>query len=193
MSVPSGSTLASLDTPTLLIDLDILDANLERMRSACRTRGVGLRVHFKSLKCGGLARYLRGKGIVDFLCAKTNEAELLVDAGIADILIANEIVGPIKIRRVADLARRVNLSICVDDAENVTEMSEAAVAAGSTVGVLVEVDIGMHRCGVEPGEKAVDLARHIQSLPNLMFWGLQGYDGHLQMIPDPSVWTAWHH
>jgi D-serine deaminase-like pyridoxal phosphate-dependent protein len=186
VSVPSGGTLASLDTPTLLIDLDILDANLERMRTTCRERGVRLRVHFKSLKCGGLAKYLHSKGISEFLCAKTNEAEVLADAGITDILIANEVVGAAKVRRVAELGKRVKLSVCVDDADNVTELSAAATAAGSTIGVLVEVDIGMRRCGVEPGEKAVELAKHIQRFPGLKFRGLQGYDGHLQMIPDAA-------
>src|SRR5262249_61788504 len=115
-----------------------------------------------------------------------NEAEVLGDAGIADILIANEVVGPAKLRRVAELAKRVELSVCVDEADNVTELSAAATAAGSTIGVLIEIDIGMRRCGVSPGEKAVELARHIHKLPGLMFRGLQGYDGHLQMIPDAA-------
>ena len=159
MTSPAAATLDELDTPALLIDLDILDANLARMRCACQDRNVALRVHFKSLKCGGLARYLHERGMSAFLAAKPNEAEVLADAGIRDIMIANQVVGPIKVRRVAELARRVNLAVCVDDPENVRALAEAATNAGATLGVLVEVDIGMARCGVEPGEPALALVR----------------------------------
>src|SRR5262245_37540035 len=107
MSSPAGQPLDALDSPQLLIDLDILDANLERMLSAFRGRPVAVRVHFKSLKCAGLARHLAARGMDRFLCAKLNEAEVLADAGIEDIFIANEVVGPIKLRRAAELARRV--------------------------------------------------------------------------------------
>src|SRR5262245_20525256 len=85
--------LESLDSPQLLIDLVVLDATLERMLGAGRGRPVVVRVHFKSLKCGGLARYLSGRGVARFLCAKLNEAEVLADAGIADLFVANQVVG----------------------------------------------------------------------------------------------------
>lgn len=179
-------TLDALDTPQLLIDLDVLDANLERLQSACRAKPVNLRVHFKSLKCGGLARYLAAKGVRAFLCAKLSEAHVLADAGITDIFVANQIVGPVKLHRLAELARRAAVSVCVDDPTNVTAMGEAACAAGVTLGVLVEVDIGMGRCGVAPGQPALDLARHITATPGLRFLGLQGYDGHLQLLPDAA-------
>lgn len=178
--------LDTLDTPTLLLDLDVLDANLARMQGECARRGLHLRVHFKSLKCGGLARYLAAKGIDGFLCAKLNEAEILADAGIRDILIANQVVGPIKVRRAAELARRVKLAVCVDDADNVRALADAARSAGSQLGVFVEVNVGMNRCGVEPGEPALALARLVTTLPTLRFDGLQGYDGHLQMLPDAA-------
>ena len=154
------------------------------MQAACREAKVHLRVHFKSLKCGSLAKYLREKGVTAFLAAKTNEAEILADAGITDILIANQIVGSAKLRRVAELACRVQLAVCVDDAENVTALTDAARAAGSKIGVFIEIDVGMNRCGIEPGEAVLDLARHIVAQPVLEFCGLQGYDGHLQMLLD---------
>jgi 3-hydroxy-D-aspartate aldolase len=179
-----GQSLASLDTPQLLIDLDIVDDNLARMQSVCRERGVHLRVHFKSLKCGGLARYLSAKGVDGFLCAKLNEAEVLADAGVTDILVANQVVGPIKVKRAAELARRVKLAVCVDDAENIRALNAAALAAESSIGIYVEVNIGMNRCGVEPGEPALHLVRLIRDQANLRFSGLQGYDGHLQMLTD---------
>lgn len=186
MSSPASPALTALDSPQLLIDLEIVDDNLHRMLSAFRGRPVGVRVHFKSLKCAGLARYLAARGVDRFLCAKLNEAEILAEAGIKDILIANQIVGPIKLQRVAELAKRITLSVCVDDPDNIDALSQAARASGSTIGVLVEVDIGMERCGVDPGEPAVMLAKRIQDRPGLKFLGLQGYDGHLQLLPDAA-------
>jgi D-serine deaminase-like pyridoxal phosphate-dependent protein len=181
-----GQPLDQLDTPQLLIDLDVVDANLRRMFSACRERGVKVRVHFKSLKCAGLAQYIARAGADGFLCAKLCEAEVLADAGLTDILVANEVVGERKLGRLAGLARRAQVRVCVDDADNVTQMARAARAAGVSIGVLVEVDIGMERCGVAPGDAAVALARHVHASPGLRFLGLQGYDGHLQLLPDAA-------
>jgi D-serine deaminase-like pyridoxal phosphate-dependent protein len=186
MPAPTGQTLDALDSPQLLIDLDVVDANLRRMLRAGRERGVAVRVHFKSLKCAGLARHIAAAGADGFLCAKLNEAEVLADAGLTDILVANQIVGPLKLRRLAELAKRARVRVCVDDADNVDQMAQAARAAGATVGVLVEVDIGMGRCGVEPDEPALALARRVQASPGLRFAGLQGYDGHLQLLPDAA-------
>lgn len=186
MSTTAGLTPETLDSPQLLLDLDTVEANLRYLLDACRRRGVDLRVHFKSLKCGGLARHLASRGVRGFLCAKLNEAEVLVDAGLTDVFVANQVIGPVKLARLADLARRAKLRVCVDDADNVAEMARATRAAGVTLGVLIEVNIGMNRCGVEPGEPAVALARQIGAEPGLRFVGLQGYDGHLQMLPDPK-------
>jgi D-serine deaminase-like pyridoxal phosphate-dependent protein len=133
-----------------------------------------------------LARYLAARGVRGFLCAKLNEAEVLAEAGLTDLFIANQIVGPVKLRRLAELGRRAAVRVCVDDADNVDQMGEAARAAGSEVDVLVEVDIGMGRCGVAPGEMALALARRVAARPGLRFLGLQGYDGHLQMLPDAA-------
>jgi D-serine deaminase-like pyridoxal phosphate-dependent protein len=181
-----GQPLDVLDSPQLLIDLDVVDANLRRLFAAGRAHGVAVRVHFKSLKCTGLARHIAAAGANGFLCAKLNEAEALAEAGLTDIFIANQVVGPIKLRRLADLGRRAQVRVCVDDPDNVAALSAAAQAAGSTLGVLVEVDIGMRRCGVEPGEPALALARQIHASPGLRFLGLQGYDGHLQMLADAA-------
>jgi D-serine deaminase-like pyridoxal phosphate-dependent protein len=180
----AGQAIDVLDTPQLLIDLDILDANLALMQTACAKAGKGLRIHFKSLKTAGLARYLKSKGAGAFLCAKLNEAEVLLDAGISDLLVANQIVGPLKLARLARLAKRGPLRVCVDDADNIRQMGEAALAAGVELRVLVEVDVGMNRCGVEPGEPVLALARAIAAQPGLRFAGLQGYDGHLQLLAD---------
>ena len=183
---PVGRTLEALDSPQLLVDLDGVDANLRRMFAAARKYGVAVRVHFKSLKCAGLARYIAAAGADGFLCAKLNEAEVLADAGLTDVLIANQIVGPIKLRRLAELAKRATVRVCVDDPDNVAAIARAAAEAGVRIGVLVEVNIGMNRCGVEPGEPALALAKHVRSFPSLEFVGLQGYDGHLQLIADAA-------
>jgi D-serine deaminase-like pyridoxal phosphate-dependent protein len=184
MTAQIGRPLDALDSPQLLLDLDVVDGNLRRVLTAAHDRGVAVRVHFKSLKCTGLARYLAAAGANGFVCAKLNEAEALADAGLTDLFIANQVVGPIKLRRLAELARRARVSVCVDDPGNVTDLAEAARAAGVTVGVFVEVDLGMCRCGVEPGPPAVALARRIHATPGLQFVGLQGYQGHLVMLPD---------
>jgi D-serine deaminase-like pyridoxal phosphate-dependent protein len=186
MSTAIGRPIDGLDSPRLLLDLDVVDANLHFLLDACRRRGVDLRVHFKSLKCGSLARYLGERGVRSFLCAKLNEAEVLVDAGQADVFVANQVVGRDKLARLANLAQRARLRVCVDDEGNVAEMAQAAREAGVTVEVLVEVDTGMGRCGVEPGEPALRLAQAIGREQGLRFMGLQGYDGHLQMLPDEA-------
>ena len=179
-----GQPLDSLDTPQLLLDLEVIDANLRSMLSAAKERDVALRVHFKSLKCAGLAKYLIERGATGFLCAKLNEAETLADAGVWDILIANQVVGPAKMARIAALAKRVSLRVLVDHADQVKPLSDAMVAVDAQLGVLVEVDIGMNRCGVEPGDAAVVLAKLVAESPGLRFDGLQGYDGHLQLNED---------
>ncbi len=190
MSSLVGQSFDSLDTPQLLIDLDILDANLAFLQRACERSGKNLRVHFKSLKCGSLARYLAAKGVRGFLCAKLNEAEVLFESGITDVFVANEVIGPRKLARLAALARRGKVRVCVDDAGNVRELAEAARREGVTLEVLVEVDTGMSRCGVAPGEPALELARKVAAEQGLRFVGLQGYDGHLQMLPDPETKRA---
>jgi D-serine deaminase-like pyridoxal phosphate-dependent protein len=186
MASTFNQPIDDLDSPQLLIDLDLVDANVQRMLQTVRDRPVNVRVHFKSLKCAGLARYLAAAGLESFLCAKLNEGEVLADAGLTDLFIANQVIGPIKLRRLADLAGRVQVRVCVDDERNVDEMAAAARAAGVTIDVLVEVDIGMRRCGVEPGEPALALARRIHASRGLRFVGLQGYDGHLQLMPDAA-------
>jgi D-serine deaminase-like pyridoxal phosphate-dependent protein len=187
----AGQSLDAFDTPQLLLDLDILDRNLAFMQHSCEKAGKALRIHFKSLKTAGLAKYLVGRGANAFLCAKTNEAEVLVEvAGITDVFVANQVIGPAKLRRLARLAKRARILVCADDAGNVRDLGEAARAEGGTLEVLVEVDVGMGRCGVDSGEPALRLAERIAGEPGLRFAGLQGYDGHLQMLPDREAKKA---
>src|SRR5262249_27227437 len=128
-----GHPLDALDTPQLLLDLDVIDANLKRLFIEGKRRGVNVRVHFKSLKCAGMAKYIAARGGNGFLCAKLNEAEVLADAGLTDILIANQIVSPHKFARLATLAKRAQVRVCVDDADNVRALSRAMHDAGATL------------------------------------------------------------
>src|SRR5262245_155966 len=123
MHALTGQPVADLDTPTLLLDLDVLDRNLGLLQDACRRLGKDLRVHFKSLKCGSLANYLSGRGVRAFLCAKLNEAEVLVAAGQRDVFVANQLIGERKLARLAALAKVAKVRACVDDAGNAREMA----------------------------------------------------------------------
>jgi D-serine deaminase-like pyridoxal phosphate-dependent protein len=180
-----GQDVSALETPAALIHLDSVDENLAAMRGQVGNSSVHVRTHFKSLKCGGLAAYLAERGFERFMAAKLCEAEVLADAGIRDIVIGNQIVGDAKLRRLTDLAERCKLAVCVDSGENVQSISDAACRARSPIGILVEVDVGQGRCGVELPEQAVQLAFQVLDHPGLELIGLQGYDGQNQHIFDP--------
>lgn len=185
-----GKSLSEVDTPALLLDRQALEANLEKMAAYFRSRPCKLRPHFKSHKCTTLTRRQLAAGAVGITCAKLGEAEALAAAGVTDILIANQIVGPIKVRRLVELAKSSRPMVAVDSAENIRMIAEHARNASVSVRMLVEVNIGMNRCGVAPGEPALELARLIASLEGLKFEGLQGYEGHIVDLPDLAERTA---
>lgn len=186
MNDAATRTLPDIDTPALLVEAGALEANIQRMASFFANRPSRLRPHFKSHKCTRIARMQIAAGAVGMTCAKLGEAEVLAEAGIQNILIANQIVGKLKIARLVEVARRAKPIVAADSAENVRMLSNAAASAGVTIGVLVEVDIGMNRCGVKPGQPALDLARLITASPGLAFEGLQGYEGHVVDLRDPT-------
>ncbi len=177
---------AAVDTPALLLDASALKANIQRMAAYFIQRHCKLRPHFKSHKCTTIAKLQVEAGAVGITCAKLGEAEVVADAGIRNILIANQIVGPLKIRRLIDLCRRADPMVAVDSADNVKMLSEQAQVAGVRIGVLVEVDVGMGRCGVVPGQAALELARLVASSVGLRFKGLQGYEGHCVDLRDEA-------
>ncbi|MHB1417124.1 MAG: alanine racemase, partial [Chloroflexota bacterium] len=180
-----GCPKEDIDTPALLIDLPTMERNIERMAAFFADKRAKLRPHAKTHKCPIIAqKQLAAGNIVGITCAKLGEAEVLVEGGIRDILIANQIVGPQKIARLMGLARHADVMVAVDDPVNVEALSAAATAAGVQLRVLVEVNIGMNRCGVEPGQPALALARKVAESKGLRFMGLQGYEGHLVMRPD---------
>lgn len=184
-----ANSLAALDTPSLLLDFDALRENIRTLSSFFTGKHCRARPHFKSHKCTHIARMQVDAGAVGMTCAKLGEAEVLADAGIRDILIANEIVGPLKIGRLLALCDRANPMVAVDSADNVKMLSAFAAQAGKVIRVLVEVDVGMGRCGVKSGQPALDLATLVTSLPGLKFEGLQGYEGHCVDLRDGNERT----
>ena len=179
-----GLSRDAIDTPALLIDLDALERNLRRMADFLATAPANLRPHTKTHKTPIIARKQIEHGAKGITCAKVGEAEVMVANGIDDVLIANQVVGAAKIARLMGLARHANLTVAVDDSQNVAQLSATAQAMGATVGVLVEVNVGMNRCGVEPGDPALQLTRQVLEAKGLRYRGLMGYEGHTVAIPD---------
>ncbi|MEC8054567.1 MAG: DSD1 family PLP-dependent enzyme [Pseudomonadota bacterium] len=178
----AGMSVDEVDTPALIIDLDAFERNLDRMAAAARDLGVGLRAHAKTHKSPIIAAQQIARGAVGQCCQKVGEAEILVAGGVRDVLVSNQVIGARKIDRVAALARQAVVRVCVDDAQNVDDLAAAAARFGSTLSVLVEIDVGTNRCGVAPGAPAVALARRVADHAALRFDGLQAYHGAAQHI-----------
>lgn len=175
--------LDNIDTPALLLDLDKMEANIDFIAGRCRDHGVNWRPHFKSHKTVEIANKQIAAGAIGVTCAKLGEAEVLADAGITDILIANQIVGPLKIARLMKLLDRADVIVSVDSKENVAELA----AGGKSLRVVIEVDTGMNRAGVEPGASVVALANEIARHPNLRFCGVMSWEVHAAAIPDQAL------
>ncbi len=177
-----GMSLAEVDTPSLILDLDAFERNLDRMVASLAGKQIRFRPHAKSHKCPEIAKRQIARGAVGVCCQKVSEAEAMVNGGVADVLVANEVVGAMKLRRLAALAKRARVAACADDAGNIAQLDAAAREAGVRLDVLVEVNVGANRCGAEPGEPAVALARAIVACRNLRFAGLQAYQGGAQHL-----------
>jgi len=179
-----GSLKEQLDTPILLIDLDVMESNIARMADYFRGVDAELRPHAKTHKTPILTHKQIEAGAIGVTCAKLGEAEVMVAAGIKDVLIANEIVPHQKIARLVNLAKHADMMVAVDDPINIENLSQAARDKGINLRVLVDVDVGMDRCGVPPGEPALQLAQKVEQSKNLIFAGIMGYEGHTVAIPD---------
>jgi D-serine deaminase-like pyridoxal phosphate-dependent protein len=182
-----GQPKEALDTPVLLVDLDIMERNVDRMaRIILRQAGVGWRPHTKGMKTPALAHMLLEAGAHGITCAKLGEAEVMACAGVRDILVANQIVGAQKIARLVNLRRHCDIMVLVDHPENVEQIDRAARAKGVQVRVLIEVNVGMDRAGVEAGESTLVLARQIAACEGLRLTGLQTWESHSLKIADPE-------
>ncbi len=173
-----------LDTPALCLDIEALEANIAEMSEFLADKPASLRPHSKTHKCPTIAWMQIHAGAIGITCAKLGEAEVMARAGIRDILIANQIIGPRKISRLMGLASYTDIMIAVDTSENATSLSEAAAARNVKLRVIIEVDVGMGRCGTRTKKQALELAKLLSSLPGLRFEGIMGYEGHAVMIPD---------
>lgn len=178
------------DTPALILDIEVVERNIKRMGEYFRGRKTHLRPHVKVHKSPFLAHKQIAAGAKGITCAKISEAEVMANAGINDILIANEIVSERKLRKLASLAKHCSIRVLVDDRENAKQISKIASQEGAKIGVLVELDLGvgldgiLDRCGIAPGQPAVELARDVSDLKNIEFMGLMGYEGSLRKFPD---------
>jgi D-serine deaminase-like pyridoxal phosphate-dependent protein len=182
--------IEDVDTPALVVDLDALEGNIARMAQAMEKNPARLRPHAKSHKCPEIARRQIAAGAVGVCAQKVSEAEALVAGGIADVLVTNEIVGAQKTARLARLAREARVAVLADDAGNVAELDAAARTERVRLEVLVEIDVGAHRCGVEPGAPALAIAKRIAACRNLGFAGLHAYHGAAQHLRSPSERAA---
>jgi D-serine deaminase-like pyridoxal phosphate-dependent protein len=182
-----GRGVDELATPALLLDLDIVEANIATMAERFGQLAAELRPHIKVHKCVELARRQCAAGAIGVACATVWEATVMARGGIEDVLVANQVVGPEKQRALAEAAREHRLTVVVDDARNVRALDAAAAAAGSRLEVLIEVDVGMGRCGVADAGGALALAREVAASEHLVLRGLQGYEGHCMLEPDPVV------
>jgi D-serine deaminase-like pyridoxal phosphate-dependent protein len=172
-----GQKLDEVDTPALILDLDAFEKNLHTLRDSVKGKPIRIRPHAKTHKCPDVAKRQIALGAVGSCCQKVSEAEAMVEGGVGDVLITNEIVGAAKLARLAALSRKARLGVCVDNAENLAPLK----ASGADVDVYVEIEVGMKRCGVAPGAPAVALAREIVRL-GMRFGGLQAYHGRAQHI-----------
>jgi len=183
-----GRPRHDLVTPALILDLDVARRNIATMAEYMRTVPAKLRPHIKVHKSPELARMQMEAGeALGLTTATVWEAVVMVRGGIDDILIANEVVGEEKVKALAELARDARINVAIDDAHNAEELSAAALKAGSTPGVLIDLDVGMERCGVRTKEEALRLAEHVSKLRGLRLEGMMGYEGHCMLEPDPVL------
>jgi D-serine deaminase-like pyridoxal phosphate-dependent protein len=173
-----------VDTPFLWVDLDTLDSNIAYLADYFRRAGVQWRPHVKGIRVPTIAQKAVAAGAIGVTCATVAEAETMVDAGIHDVLIANQVVGPHKVGRLVHLCCRADVKVAVDDPDNVAVLGEAAMARSIELGVVVEVDVGQQRAGVAPGQAALALSCIVHHTPGLRFCGLMGWEGHTRAIID---------
>ncbi len=175
-----------IDTPALVIDLDAFEHNLDTMAALLAPTGAKLRAHAKTHKSPVVAKLQMARGAVGQCVQKVAEAEALAWGGIPDVLVTNQVVAPRKLARLAALSRIAEVGLCADEEAQVAMAEQAAEAAGVRLKMLVEIDVGMARGGIEAGPPAVALAERIAASKHLIFGGLQAYHGTAQHIREPE-------
>ncbi len=179
-------TIAELETPIPVVDLDRLARNLDRAAEYAKAHGLGLRPHIKTHKSPRIAGEQLTRGAVGVTCATPYEAEVMSEV-CSDILVAYPPVGPKRAARLATLARKVRLTVALDSIQAVDDLARAATEAGSKIGVCVELDLGMHRVGLPVVDDAIALARAVRERPSLEFAGIAFYPGHVREPVDQQT------
>ena len=164
-----------IETPAVLIDVDILDRNLRSMANYCKDHNLTLRPHTKTHKMPEIARLQMQYGAPGITVAKLGEAEVMADAGIGDIVVVYPLWGRSKWRRLASLAKRIKISVAMDSLAVAEGISDAAKEAGVEIGIRLEFDTGLHRCGLPLHSRSIDIAKKIRALPNLRWEGISVY------------------
>ncbi len=181
-----GQDMSALDTPALWVDMDLLEKNILHFGSYLKAANLNWRPHIKGVKIPALAHMMIAAGAIGVTCAKISEAEVMAAGGVKDILIANQVVGASKVARLVRLNRRTDVMVAVDDLENARQISAMAYEVGVKIRVLAELDSGMQRCGVQPGQPALAFCSKLAELPGLVFTGLMSWEGHVVKIEDPA-------
>lgn len=194
--VQVGANISEIDTPAILVDLDLVESNITRLfklfDNRVSGRNIAVRPHLKTVKSPVFAQMLLNAGAAGVCVAKVSEAEIMAAAGVSDILITTEIVGEAKLKRLAKLLEQTGnrITVVVDSKKGADVLNEEILAtpsgAAKPLAVLIEVNVGQNRCGVEPGQEVLELANYINNLPGLHLVGLQGYEGHLQHVTPQS-------
>ncbi len=179
-----GKPVAAVPTPALILDLPKVRGNIAEMQRRMESVPAALRPHAKIHKSPVLAQMQLEAGSIGITTATVWEATALLESGIDDVLVANQVVGPRKVAELARLATLGRVIALVDDGRNAQMISAAAVDAGCEVGLLVEIDVGLHRAGVRGVAAAADLAERVDRLPGLHLLGAFGYEGHCMLEPD---------
>jgi D-serine deaminase-like pyridoxal phosphate-dependent protein len=179
-----GQHRSELITPALVLDLASAKRNIQRMADEVRHLRADIRPHIKAHKSPDLARLQVEAGAIGLSTATVWEAIVLVRSGLDHVFVVNTIAGPQKIRALAELASEADVMVAIDDAANAEQLAAAMRAAGSTLGVLIEVDTGMDRAGVDTPQQALDLAKRVTGMRRLELRGLTGYEGHCSLTPD---------
>src|SRR5216684_2659266 len=174
--------VSELDTPALLIDLDIFERNLCRVAEYAKANDLRLRPHTKTHKVPAVGKLQLSSGAVGLTVAKVGEAEVMLASGTPDLLVAYPVIGRTKLERLTEVARKTRVTVALDSSFAARQLSEAARQAQVTFGVLAEVDVGLGRIGVMPGEELLQLAQAIERLPRLTFEGITFYPGHIKML-----------
>ena len=185
VAVKCGMALTDLPTPALLMDMDAMENNLAQMANFFRAVAPKLRPHFKAHQVFSLAKRQIESGAIGLTCARLDQAEGLVDEGIDNILIANEIAGENKIRHFIELSQRAPVIVVVDNPKVVADLARLAGEWKQHLNVLVDVDVRLGRCGVKPGEAALSLTKLVLE-KGLKFRGLMGYEGQVPLPPGPE-------